>query len=332
MASILIKFSYSYLPTGFPPRPPPEHQTNVELLSLGRNCLLEGLRYFDQVSALGCSRCAGTECTEQELEKATAELVDIRAKYQTLEAENQSLLKENERLVSENAPLMARLEESRQQVEGLVSANQVLESAHRDVAASESQAQSDLLSLARELTAFKELYTKKVSDLDALCAAQQVQITQQLSKVGSQGDLLQEATSRADKLAEELSRVQQDILFHQQLSEQRGADLSWLLHHGVDACVRFVLRSDLFGESVAALQEASMEYGRVHGCVATQQRYPDLLGDKELVFPRHGTSEKEIVLGRYKKMVEQPYELLTFLAGGNVDVDALKKKLAPPAE
>ena len=75
-----------------------------------------------------------------------------------------------------------------------------------------------------------------------------------------------------------------------------------------------------------------MEYGRVHGCVATQQRYPDLLGDKELVFPRHGTSEKEIVLGRYKKMVEQPYELLTFLAGGNVDVDALKKKLAPPAE
>ena len=320
-----MKFSSSHLPTGFPPRPLPKQQTNAELLSLGRDRILEGLRYFDQVSALGCSQCVDSKRTKQELEEATAELVGIRAGQQLLTDEKQTLLKENERL-------MAQLEENRQQVESLVSANQVLEGAHRDIAASESQAQSDLLALARELTGFKELYTKKVSDLDALCAEQLVQIGQQKSQLESQSKLLQEAISRADKSAQELSQVQQTVLFHQQLSEQRGADLSWLLRYGVEACVRFILRSDLFGESVAALQESSMEYGRVHGCVATQQRYPDLLGDKELVFPRHGTSEREIVLGRFKKMVEQPYELLSFLANDSVDVDALKKKLSPPTE
>ena len=325
LASALVNFSSSYFLTGFPSRPLPKQQTNAELLILGRDRLLEGLRYFDQASALGCSRCADSKCTEQELERTRAELAGLRTDQRLSEDEKQTLLKENERL-------MALLEESRQQVEGLASANQVLEGAHRDIAASESQAQSDLLALARELTGFKELYTKKVSDLDALCAEQLVQIGQQKSQLESQGKLLQETTSRADKSVQELSQVQQAILFHQQLSEQRGADLSWLLRYGVEACVRSVLRSDLFGESVADLQEASMEYGRVHGCVATQQRYPDLLGDKELVFPRGGTSQKEIVLGPFKKMVEQPYELLTFLADDSVDVDALKKKLSPPTE
>ena len=124
--------------------------------------------------------------------------------------------------------------------------------------------------------------------------------------------------------------MQQDILFHQQLSEQRGADLSWLLRYGVEACVRSVLRSETFGESMAALQESSIELSRVQGCVATQKEYADVLGEKPLVFERHGG--KELVLGRYKKMVEQPYELLTFLADESVDVEALKNKLSPPVE
>ena len=109
LASALVKFLSSHLPTGFPPRPLPKQQTNAELLNLGRDCLLEGLRYFDQVSALGCSRCVDSKCTEQELERATAELASIRANQQLLKDEKQTLLKENERF-------MAQLEESRQQL------------------------------------------------------------------------------------------------------------------------------------------------------------------------------------------------------------------------
>ena len=96
----------------------------------------------------------------------------------------------------------------------MASTNRTLEASQREAVASESQAQSDLLSLARKLTNFKELYSKKVADLDALCSEQQVLISQQDSKLGSQGKLLQETTLRADRSSEELSQVQQDILLH----------------------------------------------------------------------------------------------------------------------
>ena len=136
---------------------------------------------------------------------------------------------------------------------------------------------------------------------------------------------LEETSLRAAKASEELIRVQQDIIFHQQIAEQSSSDLSWLLKIGVAGVVRSILRSSAFGVSCASFQEASIRLGRVQGCAALLEAYPKALAVKPLLYSYAG--EKELIMERYTHLVEQLYEILSLLAAENVDVETLKKKL-----
>ena len=102
------------------------------------------------------------------------------------------------------------------------------------------------------------------------------------------------------------------------------------MKHGIAECVYSVLRSPAFSLSCASLQEASLQLGRVQGCAALHEKHADLLVDTPLLFVPNG--EKELILERYEHLVGQPYELLSFLAEENVDVESLKKKLSSSGE
>ena len=328
LAPAIKHFSTGFLPTGFPSRPFSENLTNAEALDKGRTLILEGLHYFDRVSALGCSTCVGRTTKELEYEKAMAMLDGARADVQLLKSENYRWAKENEQLVSQDALLLAQLEESRQQTESSISSSRKLELAHQEAVVAESKVRDELSALTQQFADYKELYSRKVSDLDALCSERQVLITQHEKKLDTQGKLLSEVTLQAEKSAQELSQVQQAIIFHQQLAEQGGADLSWLLKQGIAECVRLVLRSPSFGLSCASLQEASIQLGRVQGCAATHEVYADALVGKPLLYAP--SDEKETILSRYNALVEQPYDLLELLASGIPDVESLKKRLSHP--
>ena len=328
LAPAIKHFSTGFLPTGFPSRPFSENLTNAEALSRGRTLILDGLYYFDRVSALGCSTCVGKATKDLEYEKAVAMLEGVRAENQFLKSENHRLVRENEQLVSQDALLLAQLEGSRQQSEGLLSSSRKSELTCQEATAAELKIRDELSALSQQFADYRELYSKKVSDLDALCSERQVLITQHEKKLDTQGKLLSEITLRAEKSAQELSQVQQAIIFHQQLAEQSSTDLNWLLKQGIAECVRFVLRSPAFGLSCASLQEASIQLGRVQGCSASHEVYADVLAGKPLLYAPGG--EKEVILSRYDALVEQPYDLLTFLASGASDVESLKKKLSHP--
>ena len=322
---VFESFAHPYVSTGFPRRPGPGHLSNEEALSLGRSHVLEGLHYFGQVHASGCARCATQPVKELEYEKAVAFLQSAQLECQAHKAENYRLLKENEQTVSQNALLLAQLEESRQQLELLAAANSEKETLREEALAAKAEAFSDMTALKQQLTDFRELYTKKVADLDALCSERHVLIQQQEKQLENQKRLLEETTLQASKTSAELTQMQQTNLFHQQMAEQSGADISWLLKTGVAGVVRAILRSGAFGVSCASLQEASIRLGRVQGCAALVEACPEVLAGKSLPYSYDG--EKELIMERYTHLVEQPYEILTLLAAENVDVETLKKKL-----
>ena len=78
--------------------------------------------------------------------------------------------------MSQNALLLAQLEESRQQLELLTAANGEKEASCQSAMVSEALALSDMAVLKQHLSDFKELYSKKVADLDALCSEHHVLI------------------------------------------------------------------------------------------------------------------------------------------------------------
>ena len=91
------------------------------------------------------------------------------------------------------------------------------------------------------------------------------------------------------------------------------------------ACVRAVLRSEAFGKSCAALQEASFRLGQASAYDFLKGKYPALPVEDPPLFPSEGL--KEFLLQRFTDMVEQDFELLQFLASEGVDTAALKEKL-----
>ena len=310
--------AHAFLRSAFPPKPMAGSLTNAEALDLGRTRLLESLHYYDQVKVLGCDKCT-------EHKKTTAALEELHAEHDLLKAENQQLLSKLEEATSQNALLLAQLEENRQQMETASLSHRDSEASSRRAMEAEAAARLEVTSLTQQLTEFKTVYSKKVSDLDATCSERQVLITQQQKQLEIQKNALAEVTARANHSSEELVRVQQESLFHQQLAEQSSSDLVWLLEHGIVECVRSVLHSNTFAMNCASLQEASIQLGRVQGCLAMQEKYTEVLGDKGVVYAYDG--EKELILERFKNLVEHSYELLSFLADGEVDVEALKKRL-----
>ena len=229
--------SHAFLRSGFPPKPTAGPLTNAEALDLGRTHLLESLHYYDQVKVLGCDKCV-------EHKKTTAALEELHTEHDLLKAENQQLSSKLENVTSQNALLLAQLEENRQQVETASLSHRDLEASSRRAMEAEAAAKLEITSLTQQLSEFKTVYSKKVSDLDAMCSERQVLITQQEKQLETQKNALAEITARANHSSEELVRAQQESLFHQQLSEQSSSDLVWLLEHGIVECVCFVLHSN----------------------------------------------------------------------------------------
>ena len=203
--------------------------------------------------------------------------------------------------------------------------NHELETQIQYACAKESAAHAEAASLSAQLSEFKNLYGKKVSDLDSLCSDNQVIMAQQAKTLEAQKLSLSTLESQLSEALSVGSSARDDLFYHQHMADQRAQDLAWLIKVGIPACVRPVLQSEAFGKSCAHLQEASVEFGRANACEVIREKYIDVLRNDPPLFSADGVEKR--IMDRFGVLVNQEYELLKFLSEGVVDVELLKKKL-----
>ena len=165
--------------------------TFEEMMDHGRGLILQGLHCFDQVSSLGCNKCAQTPARISETERLSVALDESQAECQQLRANNERYCYELRVSGDSNELLRARLEECEQELKNLQSINRELEARAQDGAAS-----SHSTSLSNELEEFQTLYTQKVADLDAECSKNQVLISQQSKKLETQEAQVSDLTTQ----------------------------------------------------------------------------------------------------------------------------------------
>ena len=266
------------------------------------------------------------------MERLTDSLRASQEREQALILEGQRLAREVQQAQHDRAQLQARFEEADQHSAELSKNNHDLLEQVRLSKEAQEASSSRAASLSEELEEFRTLYVGKVKDLDTLCSEKQVIISQQSRTLDSQKTLLdnqratiEDLTARLTLSEKERASAQSENMVHTQISDQRALELNWLLKVGVPGCVRSVLNSDAFGIHCASLQDAVSQLGKAKGCSALREKYPDLLGDKPLLFSDEGL--KEVILERYERMVSSHYELFDFVAQEGVDAEALKKRL-----
>ena len=317
LASTLAAFSEGFVPTDFP-KPPCTVGSYEESMDLGNKYCLRGLHYFNQAASFRCGHCKSVQADLAKYERLSSQHDTLVANHQALQLENARLLAESEQSSNQNELLLARLE-------GLGTVNQELEALVHSFQAKESAAVAEAASLSQQLSEFKELYGKKVFDLDTLCSNNQVIMSQQAKTLEAQKLSLSSFEAQLAEAVKAETAARDSLFYHQHMADQRAQDLAWLMKVGIPACVRSVLRSEAFGKRCAHLQEASVEYGRAAACAVLREKYGDAMGVDPPMFVSDGVESR--IMDRFGILVNGEYELVKFVADGAIDVETLKKKL-----
>ena len=130
---------------------------------------------------------------------------------------------------------------------------------------------------ACELENLKKLLSEnadKVSSLQISCSSKEGIINHQANDLQRVEKLCAELGDEVEHLRKGCEAAKQEVLFHQQMSEQHAHDLTWLLKQGVPQIVHSVLNSEEFGNMNGALQSAALQLGMWRGCHRTHQAYP----------------------------------------------------------
>ena len=175
---------------------------------------------------------------------------------QAVDERNKSLLKEVTELRQGNQVLLRHAEESERSRRISMSMVRDLERKLKDSVDEKSDMTRRLESSMCELENLKQFLSEnadKVSALEISCSSKEGIINHQVNDLRRVESLCAELGVEVEQLKKECEAANQEVLFHQQISEQHSHDLTWLLKQGVHQIVRSVLNSEEFGNMNGAL-------------------------------------------------------------------------------